>query len=54
MPLFRLKGRQVERISPQEHRIREESIHHTIEDNLNKFFGDLLSGRTGQSPCMPP
>lgn len=42
MPLFRLKGRQVERILPQEHRIREESIHHTIEDNLNKFFGDLL------------
>jgi hypothetical protein len=42
MPLFRLKGRRVARISPQEHRIKEESLHHIIEENLSKFFGDLL------------
>ncbi len=41
MPLFRIKGRKVVRISPQEHRIKEDSIHRTIEDNLSKFFGDL-------------
>lgn len=41
MPLFRMKGRHVARIAPQEHRIKEESIHRTIEENLNKFFGDL-------------
>lgn len=42
MPLFRMKGRRVVRISPQEHRIKEDSIHRTIEDNLSVFFSDLL------------
>ena len=42
MPLFRVKGPSVARISPQEQRIKEESIHRTIEENLSKFFSDLL------------
>lgn len=42
MPLFRIKAKQVARIPPQEHRIKEEVIHRLIEGNLNKFFGDLV------------
>lgn len=42
MPLFRIKAKQVARIPPQEHRIKEEVIHRLIEGNLNKFFEDLV------------
>jgi hypothetical protein len=42
MPLFRMKGRKVARVLPQEHRIKEEVIHHLIEDNITDFFGDLV------------
>jgi predicted transport protein len=41
MPLFRIKGRGVSRVLPQEHRVKEEVIHRLIEDNLTDFFGDL-------------
>jgi hypothetical protein len=42
MPLFRMRNRRVGRIVPQEHRIREDAIHHLIEGNLSTFFEDLL------------
>lgn len=42
MPLFRIKAKQVARIAPQEHRIKEEVIHRLIEGNLSKFFEDLI------------
>lgn len=41
MPLFRIKGQSVARISPREQRIKEESIHRTMEENLSEFFSDL-------------
>jgi len=37
-----MKGGSVARISPQEHRIKEESIHRTIEENLTAFFSDMI------------
>lgn len=42
MPLFRVKGRTVVRIPPKERRIKEEVIHQLIEDNISRFFEDLV------------
>ncbi|MBI3661647.1 MAG: hypothetical protein HY234_01155 [Acidobacteria bacterium] len=42
MPLFRLRGRAVVRISPQDQRIKEEIVHRLIEENLDRFFEDFL------------
>ena len=41
MPLFRVKGRTICRVLPQERQIKEDVIHRLIEDNLSEFFGDL-------------
>jgi hypothetical protein len=38
MPLFRMNGRKVVRILPQERRIKEDVIHRLIEDNLTNFL----------------
>lgn len=42
MPLFRIRGRKVIRIAPDERRVREEVIHHLIEANIPRFFDDLV------------
>ena len=42
MPLFRIRNGKAVRISPQEQRIREEHIHRLIENNLHRFFEDLV------------
>lgn len=42
MPLYQIKEETVERIEPDDTRIREEKIHKLIESNLDKFFEDLV------------
>jgi predicted transport protein len=42
MPLFRVAKGTAQRISPVEHRVREDVIHRLIENNLGRFFEDLV------------
>lgn len=41
MPLFKIEGKKVQRILPDEKKIKEDGIHSLIEQNLSTFFEDL-------------
>src|SRR5690242_3618294 len=42
MPLFRTANQKVSRIAPRDEKIKEDVVHRLIENNLGRFFDDLL------------